>query len=76
MADPDWLLWAREIQAIAQTGLAFSKDPYDLDRYTALTRLSARIMAARSSAKADPKQMTRIPSKTGMGAPGILELDQ
>ena len=36
MADPDWLIWAREIQAIAQTGLAFSKDPYDLDRYAAL----------------------------------------
>jgi Hydrolase of X-linked nucleoside diphosphate N terminal/NUDIX domain len=44
MPDPDWLLWAREIQAIAQTGLAFSKDPYDLDRFTALRRLSARIM--------------------------------
>ena len=45
MQDPDWLLWAREIQAIAQTGLAFSKDPYDLDRFAALRRLAARIMA-------------------------------
>jgi ADP-ribose pyrophosphatase YjhB (NUDIX family) len=45
MPDPDWLIWAREIQAIAQTGLAFSKDPYDLDRYSALRRLAARIMA-------------------------------
>lgn len=45
MSDPAWLLWAREIQAIAQIGLAFSKDPYDLDRFTALRRLAARIMA-------------------------------
>lgn len=45
MPDPDWLLWAREIQAVAQTGLAFSKDPYDQDRFAALRRLSARIMA-------------------------------
>jgi len=50
MPDPDWLNWAREIQAIAQTGLAFSKDPYDLDRFAALRRLSARIMADHSSA--------------------------
>jgi ADP-ribose pyrophosphatase YjhB (NUDIX family) len=46
MPDPDWLIWAREIQALAQTGLAFSSDPFDLDRYAALRRLSARIMAA------------------------------
>jgi ADP-ribose pyrophosphatase YjhB (NUDIX family) len=44
--DPDWLLWAREIQAIAQTGLTFSKDPYDRDRFAALRNLSARIMAS------------------------------
>nr|WP_294502051.1 NUDIX hydrolase [uncultured Rhodopila sp.] len=50
MPDPHWLVWAREIQAIAQTGLAFSKDPYDLDRFAALRRLAARIMAEHSSA--------------------------
>jgi ADP-ribose pyrophosphatase YjhB (NUDIX family) len=51
MSDPDWLLWAREIQAIAQTGLAFSKDPYDLDRFTALRRLAVRIMAEHTGAE-------------------------
>src|SRR6195952_5513788 len=50
MADPDWLSLAREIQALAQTGLAFSKDPYDLDRYAALRRLAARIMAEQTGA--------------------------
>jgi Hydrolase of X-linked nucleoside diphosphate N terminal len=25
--EPDWLTWARELQAIAQTGLAFTRDP-------------------------------------------------
>ncbi len=48
--EPDWLLWAREIQATAQTGLAFSRDPYDLDRYRALLGLAARIMAEHTSA--------------------------
>ena len=27
--EPYWLLWAREIQALAQTGLAFTRDQYD-----------------------------------------------
>jgi ADP-ribose pyrophosphatase YjhB (NUDIX family) len=48
--DPGWLTWTREVQAIAQIGLAFSKDPYDLDRYAALRRLSARIMAEHTGA--------------------------
>lgn len=50
MPDPDWLVWAREIQAVAQTGLTFSQDPFDRDRYAALRRLSARIMADHTSA--------------------------
>ncbi len=45
MTEPDWLGWAREIQAIAQTGLTFARDPYDLERYGALQSLAARIMA-------------------------------
>jgi ADP-ribose pyrophosphatase YjhB (NUDIX family) len=49
MPDPDWLIWGREVQAIAQTGLAFSKDPYDLQRYGALRHLAARIMAQHSA---------------------------
>jgi ADP-ribose pyrophosphatase YjhB (NUDIX family) len=48
--DPDWLIWAREIEALAQTGLAFSTDPYDLERYNALRRLAARIMSEHTSA--------------------------
>ncbi len=56
-SDPDWLIWAREIQAIAQTGLAFGKDPYDLDRFRALGRLAGRIMAEHTDA-----DLTRIES--------------
>ena len=52
-SEPDWLLWAREIQATAQTGLAFCKDPYDIERYHALRALAARILAAHTAAPAD-----------------------
>jgi len=48
--EPDWLTWARELQAIAQTGLTFSRDPYDRERYQALSALAATMFAARSDA--------------------------
>ena len=38
--------WARKVQAIAQTGLAFSKDPFDRERYTQLQELVASILAS------------------------------
>jgi len=50
--EPDWLVWAREIQAIAQSGLTFTQDPYDRDRYEQLRALSARMMAARCATPA------------------------
>lgn len=50
--EPAWLLWARELQATAQTGLEFTRDPYDIDRYRGLMSLAARIMAEHTSADA------------------------
>ncbi|HBK09195.1 MAG TPA: ADP-ribose pyrophosphatase [Acetobacteraceae bacterium] len=68
--DPDWLIWAREIQAIAQTGLAFSKDPYDLDRFKALGRLAARIMADHTSADLSRIE-TLFEGETGYATPKL-----
>lgn len=53
MAEPDWLRWTRELQAIAQTGLAFVRDPYDRERYEKLRSLASTIMAAHTSARAE-----------------------
>ena len=52
MKEPVWLVWAREVQALAQSGLAFTRDPYDTERYRALTALAARMMAASSGGAA------------------------
>lgn len=43
--EPKWLTWAKEIQAIAQTGLTYAKDVYDIERYQALRELSVDILA-------------------------------
>ena len=45
MSEPEWLVWGREVQAIAQTGLTFTKDPFDRERYEMLRTLAARMMA-------------------------------
>ena len=49
MDEPDWLIWTRELQAIAQTGLAFARDPYDRERYDMLRALASRMMAAHTA---------------------------
>lgn len=70
MPDPDWLTWAREIQAVAQTGLAFSKDPYDQDRYAALRRLSVRILAQHTAT--DSRRIERLfEAETGYATPKL-----
>ena len=40
-----WLEWAKRIQALSQSGLTFSKDVYDMERYEELRSISAEIMA-------------------------------
>ena len=45
--EPDWLVWARRIQALAQTGIAYTRDAYDRGRYEALRTLAPSISAAR-----------------------------
>jgi ADP-ribose pyrophosphatase YjhB (NUDIX family) len=35
--EPEWLPWARRLQFIAQNGLTFAQDEYDIERYRAVT---------------------------------------
>jgi ADP-ribose pyrophosphatase YjhB (NUDIX family) len=49
MDEPQWLVWARELQAIAQTGLTFSKENYDLDRYRRLRAIAVEMLAVGSN---------------------------
>lgn len=40
-----YLHWISELQALAQAGLAFTKDPYDKDRFERIMAISAEIAA-------------------------------
>lgn len=50
MTDPRWLEWARRLQAIAQAGLTYAQDPFDVERYQAVRRLAADMVAAHTGA--------------------------
>lgn len=43
-----WLKWAMEIQAMAQSGLAYTDNVYDIERYERLRELSAEMIAEKS----------------------------
>jgi ADP-ribose pyrophosphatase YjhB (NUDIX family) len=45
MKEPAWLLMGRELRAIAQTGLTFSQDPFDRQRYERIRELGAALIA-------------------------------
>ena len=39
------LAWAQRLQALAQTGLTYARDPYDIERYEEIRRLAAEMVA-------------------------------
>jgi ADP-ribose pyrophosphatase YjhB (NUDIX family) len=51
--DPEWLDWAKQLQALAQTGLAFVNNEYDRERYTAVMAIAAAMVAARTEDQPD-----------------------
>jgi len=46
---PQWLKWAREIQQLSQTGLAFAVTDYEKNRYKRLTEITAEMVAHHTS---------------------------
>ena len=51
--EPQWLRIARELRAIAQTGLTFSADRFDRQRYERLRELAGSLLALGSGADYD-----------------------
>jgi ADP-ribose pyrophosphatase YjhB (NUDIX family) len=58
MTEPNWLIWGRALQAIAQTGLTYAADPFDRDRYAAIRKIAAEIVAG--PAEAEPGQIEAV----------------
>ncbi len=68
--EPNWLAWSRELQAMAQTGLTFTRDAYDRERYEALRELAARILAAHCATEAGRIEAL-FTAETGSATPKV-----
>jgi ADP-ribose pyrophosphatase YjhB (NUDIX family) len=49
---PPWLAFVQRVRAVAQTGLAYTENPYDRERYTTLLHLAADAAAIGADALA------------------------
>jgi len=63
---PDLLRWAQRIQALAQTGLSFARDPFDRERYQELRGLALEMAQASTAA---PREELRAVFAAGLGYP-------
>jgi ADP-ribose pyrophosphatase YjhB (NUDIX family) len=70
MAIPHWLEWAREIQAIAQTGSHYAVNDYQLQRYHRLFEIAAEIVDAHSSLEY-PQILEAFTSPIGYTTPRV-----
>lgn len=68
--NPKWLEWAREMQAIAQSGLTYCKDPYDIERYEQLRELAAQILSTYTETEL-PVIRTLLESQSGYATPKL-----
>ncbi|RJK96967.1 NUDIX hydrolase [Vallicoccus soli] len=69
-APAPWLGWVRELQSMAQAGLTYSDNPYDLERYARLRGLAAAMLA--ELADADPERVRLLlEAETGYLTPKL-----
>lgn len=70
MDEPLWLTIARELQAIAQTGLTFTQDRFDRLRYERLRELAAQLIAHGASSETE-KVLDLLRAATGYATPKV-----
>ena len=51
---PAWLAWARELQALGQTGLTYSLSDYDTQRYQRLVEIAAEMVEQKTELEREP----------------------
>jgi len=64
------LLLAKQVQALAENGLHFSENDYDLDRYTNLEEVAIHMISLLTGISADTIQMA-TPEKNGYRTPKV-----
>ena len=67
---PKWLDLAREIQSLGQTGLTYTKNEYDIQRYVRLLEISAEIVATYTDLEKEPV-LQNFSNQPGYATPKI-----
>ena len=67
---PKWLTWAREIEALSQTGLHYATNTFDHQRYTRMLEVSAEIIACYSDLDKD-QTMRAFLAQNGYATPKV-----
>lgn len=65
-----WVAWSMEIQSLAQAGLTYGKDPYDLERYQRLREIAAEMIAEKADISLE-KAKTLFCNETGYQTPKV-----
>ncbi len=63
--------WARRLQALAQTGLTYARDPYDIERYVAVRRIAAELAAGNGPEPGAVAFETAFELETGYATPKV-----
>jgi ADP-ribose pyrophosphatase YjhB (NUDIX family) len=50
---PKWLEWVKELQAIAQNGLTYSQNQFDIQRYETIRKIASEMLAQQSNGDAE-----------------------
>src|ERR1700761_5106538 len=70
-AEPQWLSWTKRLAAIAQTGLTFTRDHYDQERYHELQEIAAEMMAAGTGINDTNQVLDVFKSQSGYATPKV-----
>jgi ADP-ribose pyrophosphatase YjhB (NUDIX family) len=65
------LEWAKRLKAIAQTGLTYAKDQYDIERYESVRQIAAEMMAAEFIGISSAKLVDLFAGEVGYATPKI-----
>ena len=68
--DPQWLHWAKQLQAIAQNGLTYAENHYDRERYLQLRQVAAEMFAAGADAEV-ARVLARLEVEEGYATPKV-----
>lgn len=71
MPQPEWLAWAKQLQAIAQTGLTYAQNVYDVERYTEIRRIAAEMMAEGAGIEDASRIADLFRGETGYATPKV-----